>query len=173
MKTKFNEIVMMAGMFVCSIPGLKSQVIAIAGSASFDPKTGEAFQAIGIENTIPPASLSLQLGLNDGAPSTCKLDITPTGFHHAYLAHQVAPMIGVDFVRQPVNGDIPSYSYGLVKGGLKFSTNRLMGGIEYGMQPIRKGPQFITIRMAYVIGLTHDCLRKRIHQQNMSKFLQF
>ena len=173
MKTKFKEFVLMAGIFVWSIPSLKSQVIAVSGSACFDPKTGQAFQAIGLENTIPPASLSLQLGLNDGAPSLCKLDITPTGFHHAFLAHQFAPMMGVDFVRRPVNGDIPSYSYCQVKGGVKFSTNRLMGGFEYGTQPIRKGTHFMTIRMAYVIGLTHDCLRKRIHQQNMSKFLQF
>ena len=36
---------------------------------------------------------------------------------------------------------------------------------EYSWQPVYDKD--------YVIGLTHDCLRKRIHQQNMSKFLQF
>jgi len=61
MKTRFKEIVLMAGMLVCSIPGLKSQVIAISGGASFDPKTGEAFQSIGLENTIPPASFRCNL----------------------------------------------------------------------------------------------------------------
>lgn len=173
MESKIKYIVVIAGITLCSISVLKCQVIALSSGTILVPKSGEVFQTIGIENIIPTASLSLHIGLNDRAPSICKLDITPTGFHHAYLAHQVVPMIGIDFIRQPASGDIPVNTYLMIKGGMKFSTNRLLGGFEYGIQPIRNGQQFATISLGYVIGLTHDCLRKRIHQQAMRRYILF
>ena len=152
---------------------LMGQIIAVNTSYVMNLSENQTVKMIGIENITTIGSFSVHKGLASGAPTILKIDITPTGFHHAYLANQCAPMIGLDYVINPNMNESGEQSFCMIKCGVKISKERFIGGIEYGVQPNNNHRQFLTFRLGYVVGLTHDCLKKRIHNNYMTRFMEF
>ena len=87
----------------------------------------QSVKMIGIENITPIGSFSLHKGLAGGDPTILKIDITPTGFHHAYLANKCAPMIGLDYVINPNMNESGEQSFCMIKCGVKISKERFIG----------------------------------------------
>lgn len=152
---------------------VKGQIIAVNTSYVMNLSENQTVKMIGIENITPIGSFSVHKGLASNDPTILKIDITPTGFHHAYLANQCAPMIGLDYVINPSMNESGEQSFCMIKCGVKISKERFIGGIEYGVQPNNNHRQFLTFRLAYVVGLTHACLKKRIHNNYMTRFMEF
>lgn len=170
---KFNQFIIAIFLFLGSISAGRSQIIAVNTTYVMNLSGNQRVKMIGVENITPIGSFSVHKGIASGDPTIWKMDITPTGHHHAYLANQCAPMIGIDYVSNIKTNESGRRSFYMIKCGMKFSTDRFVGGIEYGVQPSGSRLQFLTVRLGYVIGLTHDCLRKRIHSQYMNRFLDF
>ena len=170
---KFNQFIIAILLFFGCSSAVRSQIIAVNTSYVMNLSGKQSVKMVGIENITPIGSFSVHKGLVSGDPTIWKMDITPTGYHHAYLANQCAPMIGIDYISNPKMNESGQRSFCMIKCGMKFSTERFVGGIEYGVQPSSSHQQFLTFRLGYVIGLTHDCLRKRIHNNYMNRFMEF
>ncbi len=164
-------LISILSLFGCSAV-VQGQVIAVNTSYVMNLSGNQSVKMVGIENITPIGSFSVHKGFASGDPTIWKMDITPTGYHHAYLANQCAPMIGIDYVNNLKINESKQQSFCIIKCGMKISTERVVGGMEYGIQPNGGHRQFLTFRLGYVIGLTHDCLRKRIHRQYMNRFME-
>ena len=81
----------------------------------------QSVKMVGIENITPIGSFSVHKGLVSGDPTIWKMDITPTGYHHAYLANQCAPMIGLDYISNPKMNESGQRSFCMSDGGLYIS----------------------------------------------------
>ena len=83
---------------------LMGQIIAVNTSYVMNLSENQTVKMIGIENITPIGSFSVHKGLASGAPTILKIDITPTGFHHAYLANQLHDSIyGILVIRNLLN----------------------------------------------------------------------
>lgn len=121
----------------------------------------------------------LAWGKNDQQATISKyvgIDVTPTGFHHAYLANNFAPFVGVQYTAIKselvvrTNSERPTVvtvrqDQLLGNLGFKYSKNRLIasGAYQFG-----KGSSALVVKVAYVFSVSHDCLRKRMIGQDWS-----
>jgi hypothetical protein len=102
-------------------------------------------------------------------------DFTPTGFHHAYIAHKFAPFVGFQINNNTIkenkstNNEIQNqimlekntvYNLNL---GFKYSSNRMIFSGAYLMG---KNEKAIAVKLAYVFAITHKCLKKRLIPQD-------
>lgn len=102
-------------------------------------------------------------------------DFTPTGFHHAYLANKFAPFVGfqvsvnklnlkkMDLAEFPQNPAVKNVQY-TVNLGFKYSNGRFIGSAAY---KAGQNENAVVVKMAYVIGVTHKCLKKRLQPIQM------
>ena len=136
----------------------------------------------GIELSSTHYFFSVNLGAGAGSNNTTKistrhlaLDFTPTGFHHAYLTHQLAPFVGFQVTGNNVSKtekglnelastvDSKNTQYAL-NLGMKYSNNRF---ICSGAYSIGQNERAVVIKLAYVFAVTHKCLKKRMRSLDM------
>jgi hypothetical protein len=173
MKTLVRVCAMAIGGFLAPMPAAQCQIIAATTGIQLSNPTQSTNPILAIENVCPGHSLTAQVGLGPSVPVSATLHFTPMGYHHAYLAHQLAPMIGVTAYRQFKYGDIPANSSLLLNTGFKWSRNHWLGTVEYAFQPKATQNQNLTIRVGYVVAITADCLKKRIHNHHIDRMLTF
>jgi hypothetical protein len=109
--------------------------------------------------------------------SYLNVDLTPTVFHHAYLANKLAPFVGVQMNKNAIkemkssNNEVKSqmmlykntvYSLNFV---FKYSSNRMIFSGDYLMG---KNEKAIAVKLAYVFAITHKCLKKRMYNIDLS-----
>ena len=105
------------------------------------------------------------------------LGLTPTGFHHAYLAHKFAPFVGVQMNNNTIkeiktlNNEVKDqmmldkntvYTLNL---GFKYSSKRMIFSGAYLMG---KNEKAIAVKLAYIFAITHKCLKKRMYPIDLS-----
>jgi hypothetical protein len=84
---KFNQLKIAILLFCVCSSAVRGQIIAVNTSYVMNLSGNQSVKMIGIENITPIGSFSVHKGLVSGYPTIWKLDITPTGHHHAYLAN--------------------------------------------------------------------------------------
>jgi len=98
------------------------------------------------------------------------IDFTPNRFHHAYYGHKFSPSIGFQVnsnrseklyatnIELPQNTITKNTKCNL-SVGFKYSHNRIISSAIY---LIGKQESSLTFRLAYVIAVTHKCLKKHL-----------
>ena len=108
------------------------------------------------------------LGNKSTNSSYLAADFTPTGFHHAYIAHKFAPFLGFQLnnfkSKESKSSEVKNYSESnstvcTLNLGVKYSSNRMIFSAAYLMG---KDEKAIAVKMAYVFAVTHKCLKKRL-----------
>jgi len=96
------------------------------------------------------------------------IEYTPTGFHQAYVANRLAPFVGVELYRNSVlieknieNTNKIKFSNTQFAGkiGIKYSNKRVITSCAF---IVGKNEQLLSIKLSYVLGVTHKCLKKRM-----------
>jgi hypothetical protein len=102
------------------------------------------------------------------------LDITPLGFHHAYLLNNLSPFVGFQINKNNLFRAIhpeeafPNSSHNTryaMNVGFKYSYNRFITSVGYVMG---KNERSIALKCSYVIYANSKCLRKRMTMRNMN-----
>lgn len=159
-----------------SLMSTKAQILGggILRNQTLSSRIGSiSTNGIELSNTHYFFSVNASIGAGHYGDATMKtkslgVEITPFGFHHAYLAKNLAPYIGVQMYKNEFNrktnpeevfrNNTMGTQYA-VNVGLKYSTNRFIttGGFVLG-----RNEQSFTIKVNYVIFAMYDCLRKRM-----------
>ena len=98
------------------------------------------------------------------------IDFTPFGFHHAYYRHKFSPSIGFQVNSNRLeklyatNFELPQNTFTKntkcdLSLGFKLSHNRVIGSANYLMGQQESS---LTVRLAYIIAVTHKCLKKHL-----------
>jgi hypothetical protein len=170
---------------VMAVSTAKAQLISggLFRQQVINSKLGNA-SVQGLELSNTHYLFSVNAGYGAGANSNkamqnsyLAVDLTPTGFHHAYLAHKFAPLVGVQMNKNTIkemnysNNEVKSqmlsnkntvYSLNL---GFKYSSNRMIFSGAYLMG---KNEKAIAVKLAYVFAITHKCLKKRMYPIDFS-----
>ena len=138
-------------------------------------------QGIELNNTHFLFSVNAGIGvgsLGDKKMNTRNLgfEFTPTGFHHAYIANRLAPFVGVELYsnrlivdnnkeNEKINKLVLKSNHYAGKIGIKYSSKRV---ITSGAFVVGKNEMLLSIKLSYVIGVAHKCLKKRMLESGSS-----
>jgi hypothetical protein len=100
--------------------------------------------------------------------------VTPTGFHHAYLSKTVAPLIGLQAYRELTqNNENSKYTWhAYPQIGFKYAFKRLVGACSFSSDMQNK-KCMLNASVGIILFVPNRCLKKRLDNHYSTKILRF